>query len=200
VSVLQVALPFVRPERLDSRGVPPPLEEVGPSFLLGEDRVGSISRMSRTDAPRLWARSTIRGHLRATIFIALFAGLASGAVLTAVEVARRTSSAYARYLDYAHVAALSVVVCPAGVTQDSLAEGFDVCFDDQNMRDTSVIVSRLPEVSGVGRVALSPVGVADPSLKSGWQGTLALSTIDPGILVRPATPGEWAAARARRRR
>jgi hypothetical protein len=38
-------------------------------------------------APRLWARSTIRRRWRATVFLAPFAGLASGAVLTGVEVA-----------------------------------------------------------------------------------------------------------------
>jgi hypothetical protein len=134
--------------------------------------------MSHAGAPLLWARSTIRGHWRATIFLAVFAGVASGAVLTGVEVARRTSSAYERYLGYAHVGDLSVAACPVGVTQDDLAGGFDVCFKDENSREVSGIVAGLPGVAGVGVVALGPVGVADPSLPSGWQGTLALSTID----------------------
>jgi hypothetical protein len=144
--------------------------------------------MSHASAPWLWARSTIRGHWRATIFLAVFAGLASGAVLTGVEVARRTSSAYERYLGYAHIAAVSFAACPVGVTQDSLAGGFDVCFSEENSREVSGIVSRLPGVAGVGRVALSPVGVADPSLPSGWQGTLALSTIEAGLEYSFARP------------
>lgn len=148
--------------------------------------------MSHTSAPRLWARSTIRGHWRATIFLAVFAGLASGAVLTGVEVARRTSSAYERYLRYAHVADVAFAACPVGVTEDSLADGFDVCFSDENTREASGIVAGLPGVAGVGRVALSPVGVADPSLPNGWQGTLALSTIDAGpeySFARPIVVG-----------
>lgn len=144
--------------------------------------------MSHTSAPWLWARSTIRGHWRATIFLTVFAGLASGAVLTGVEVARRTSSAYDRYLGYAHVADVSLAACPVGVTEDSLADGFDVCFSDGNMRDASGIVAGVPGVAGVGRIALSPVGVADPSLPSGWQGTLALSTVDAGPEYSVARP------------
>ena len=145
--------------------------------------------MSHASAPLLWARSTIRGNWRATVFLAVFAGLASGAVLTAVEVARRTSSAYERYLQYADIADVSVAACPVGVTEESLAtDGFDACFADENAREVSGIVSRLPGVAGVARIALSPVGVADPSLPNGWQGTLALSTIDAGPEYSIARP------------
>ena len=145
--------------------------------------------MSHAGAPLLWARSTIRGNWRATVFLAVFAGLASGAVLTAVEVARRTSSAYERYLQYADIADVSVAACPVGVTEESLAtDGFDACFADENALEVSGIVSRLPGVAGVARIALSPVGVADPSLPNGWQGTLALSTIDAGPEYSIARP------------
>ena len=148
--------------------------------------------MSHASAPWLWARSTIRGHWRATIFLAIFTGLAGGAVLTGVEVARRTSSAYERYLGYAHVADLSLVACPAGVTEAALVGNFDVCFNDDNMRVVSGIVSDLTGVGGVGRVALSPIAAADPSLPSGWQGGLSLSTIDAGLeysIARPLVVG-----------
>ena len=148
--------------------------------------------MSRASAPWLWARSTVRGHLRATIFLAVFAGIAGGVVLTGVEVARRTSSAYERYLRYADIADMSVAGCPVGVTQESLAAGFDACFGEENVREVSSIVSSLPVVGGVDHVALAPISVADPSLPSGWQGALALATIDPGhefSIARPIVVG-----------
>ena len=148
--------------------------------------------MSRAGAPWLWARSTVRGHLRATIFLAVFAGIAGGVVLTGVEVARRTSSAYERYLRYADIADMSVAGCPVGVTQESLGASFDACFGEENVREVSSIVSSLPVVGGVDHVALIPISVADPSLPSGWQGALALATIDPGrqfSIARPIVVG-----------
>jgi hypothetical protein len=126
--------------------------------------------------------------VRSTIFLAVFAGIAGGVVLTGVEVARRTSSAYERYLRYADIADMSVAGCPVGVTQEALAAGFNVCFGDENVREVSSIVSSLPVVAGVDRVALIPISVADPSLPSGWQGALALATIDPGHEFSIARP------------
>lgn len=65
---------------------------------------------------RLWASAIRRRRLAASVFLALFAGLAGGVVMTSMEVARRTSSALDRYLDQPTVAQRGVSVCPVGVT------------------------------------------------------------------------------------
>ena len=147
--------------------------------------------MSRASAPWLWARSTVRGHLRSTIFLAVFAGIAGGVVLTGVEVARRTSSAYERYLRYADIADMSVAGCPVGVTQESLAAGFDACFGEENVRAVSRS-SRVCPLSVASTMSPSPRS-ALPIRRCPAVGRVPpLATIDPGhefSIARPIVVG-----------
>src|SRR5919204_4298117 len=63
----------------------------------------------------LRARSELRSRWRATLALALLVGLASGVVISAVAGARRTQTAYPRFLDAAHAADALVSVPFTGI-------------------------------------------------------------------------------------
>ncbi len=129
----------------------------------------------------IWTRATglVRRSWRATVVLALLAGLAAGVAMTMVAAGRRTATVFDRFARYADVPELLVNFCPPGV--DPAEEGsVDTClvYDPRAERDRIVA---LPEVEAASRGSFRGLTIApvdDPEDR-----TLAssLAMHDPGI-------------------
>lgn len=121
------------------------------------------------NAAMLWAKSMLRRNWRATIFLAVFAGLGAGAVMTAFEVARRTSSVMDRRIHFLDVSTMTLEACSKDFDPNSqdTEQFFTACY---NPPDSAAIRDRMAAVPGVTRVirgrfstvALRPAGSNTP--------------------------------------
>src|SRR5687768_16563982 len=78
-----------------------------------------------SEAARLWARSIVRRHWRATVFLAVFAGLAGGAVMAAWDYSRRAHTVIERRETTNRVPDGTFQSCPPGADP---AVDFTPCF------------------------------------------------------------------------
>lgn len=109
---------------------------------------------------RLWARAIGRRRWAATVFLALFAGLAGGAVMTAMGVARRTSTALDRYLDQPTMATKAVFGCPVGLTEKDIeADPGTICSGTENVLEVGRLLRASPLVERVVPFAVLLVGL-----------------------------------------
>ena len=92
----------------------------------------------------MWLRAEMRARWRAWLAVGIIAGVGWGAVLTAVAGARRTESAFPRFLAYSHAA--QALVTPSGV----------------GYRGYSAEISRLPQVAEAAPLAGMNLDVIDP--------------------------------------
>ena len=95
------------------------------------------------------ARSLARRGWRATLLLALLAGLSAGVAIATLGAGRRTASAFDRLVEYADPPELLVNFCPEGiaeVTEESLAE----CFLYDPVAEQRQVLS-LPEVEATVR-------------------------------------------------
>jgi putative ABC transport system permease protein len=113
-------------------------------------------------APWLILRADVRRRWRAMLGLALLTGLVSGVVLTAAAGARRTSTAYPRFLARSHAA--DVLVTPARA-------GFDGYFR---------AVGRLPEVRAAGTAAFLQMSLPGPG-NSPFSDLVAEASPDGGV-------------------
>jgi putative ABC transport system permease protein len=109
---------------------------------------GEGRRETLMDAVRLRARTLLRHHVGASIWLVVLAGLAAGLALGAWAAARRGGGAFDRFVRYADQADLSIYACAAAVpgkTAPCTAE------------DEAADLRALPEVDRVGRGTTVPV-------------------------------------------
>jgi hypothetical protein len=121
----------------------------------------------------------VRRALRATVLLALVAGLAAGVALAMVAAGRRTSTSYERFAGYADIPELLLNFCPPGVTpasEDELAQ----CFSYDPSAERSVL-DRLPEVESTARGEFrgATIAPADEPAHRTLASTLAM--FDQGI-------------------
>jgi putative ABC transport system permease protein len=139
-------------------------------------------------AEGMLARSLLRRHWRATIALALFAGLAGGAALGAWGIARRTATVYDRFQAYEGASTLTIYGCPEGITEGDIeANGYEICFG-YDYADLREFLNTIPEVESAGRrtYALSQVASAGDPERSSVQ--LVLVAIDPEAVSTYGSP------------
>ena len=126
----------------------------------------------------------LRKFLRATVFLALAAGLSSGLALTAWLSGRRAEEAPVRFLAMADPPELQVVVCPPGV--DSLTSDADVlrCFAHDPIQELGLLRS-VPGVSLAGRMAYQS---ADATLGGEVRRITVVAMGDPGLVTPVGQP------------
>lgn len=109
---------------------------------------------------RMWAGHLVRRGWRATIFLALLAGLAGGIAMAAWSAGRRTSTVFDRFVAYADPPELIVTFCPPGfrpTDEESLAQ----CFAYDSTDETATM-SALPEVEAAGSASFRGLEAARP--------------------------------------
>ena len=108
----------------------------------------------------LWARAIGRRRWAATMFLALFAGLAGGAVMTAMGVARRTSTALDRYGRQPNLATKVVYGCPVGLTEKDIeSDPGAICSGTDNVLEVGRLLRASPLVERVTPLAVLLVGL-----------------------------------------
>jgi hypothetical protein len=135
--------------------------------------------------PAVWMRlrAEIRAHLAATVALILLVGIAGGVVIGAAAGARRTDTAFPRFLKASHAA--DVLISPN-------ATGFNGFYQD---------IERLPEVERVGAEAavyllhLSPSGQPDfniipGAVLGGLDYSISRPNLIAGRLPNPDRPTE----------
>src|SRR3954454_4723288 len=121
------------------------------------------------------ARTLGRRHLKATIALGVFAGIAGGFVLGAWAAARRTASSYDRFLAYEDAATYSILSCPLGVAPDS--PDADRC-RTTDQADVVQFVRTIPGVESAGRWSFALAAVAPADRPDDWLRVLVPFPLD----------------------
>jgi hypothetical protein len=148
------------------------------------------------EAERLRARSLVRGHVRATIALAVFAGLAAGVTLGIWAVARETAGAYERFAEWSDPANGGVFGCHPELSAEEIGVAYSELCSGYDYADELDVYSRAPEVEAAGRRTLALSQVApenDPS--AGWRQLVPVA-IDEGALETFGRPIVVAGRRA----
>lgn len=137
---------------------------------------------------RLWASTLRRSGMVATVLLALFAGLAGGVVMTATEVARRTSTSLDRYLDQPALGSKIIIACPPGITEDDLGT-VDLstdCGKEEDVRRVERSLADLPDIADTVPLANLLTGVRTGSTGP-WRPTIQYALLDewPGLPQAP---------------
>jgi FtsX-like permease family len=115
------------------------------------------------EAVKMQAAHLVRRGWRATIFLALLAGMAGGVAMTAWAAARQTATAFDRFVARADLPDLSLTFCPPEMTSVDEESIFD-CWSYDPQEELEVIQA-LPEVDAAGRGAfrgLTATPTGDP--------------------------------------
>ena len=129
-------------------------------------------------------RAAWRRHWRASVFLAVVAGLAAGVVGASFQAAARADTSLARFREQSRIYDRIVQGCPPGINPndiDSTAEGIRLC---SNPTVTERLRHVVNGVKGVERTALAStlvVALLDPAASNHW-GRLSL-------LEAAGTPG-----------
>ena len=129
------------------------------------------------------ARNLARRHIRATVALGVFAGIAGGAALGAWGIARRTATSFDRFVAYEDAATYYVMACPAGV---DLSATERCARHDQT--DVLEVVSRLPGVDAAGRWSFAMASVARPEAPDDWASLLVPFPIDSSAVPSMGRP------------
>ena len=133
-------------------------------------------------ASSMWARALLRANWRATIALALFAGLAGAASMTAWEIARRGDAALPNYLRFSDIPDADVLVCPPGIKPSDVPPGEDLAtfctHDDRYGRVARDRLATSRLVESVGRTAPYMVSVNDTNSRSGHVRHLPYVSLD----------------------
>src|SRR3954447_5942211 len=131
------------------------------------------------------ARTLSRRHLKATIALGLFAGIAGGFVLGAWAAARRTASSYDRFLAYEDAATYSILSCPLGVAPDG--PHADRC-RTTDQADVVQFVRTIPGVESAGRWSFALAGVAKADRPDDWTPILVPFPVDMDAVAQMGRP------------
>lgn len=129
----------------------------------------------------MWAGHLLRRGWRATIFLALLAGLAAGVAMAACAAGRRTATVFDRFIEYADAAELLVTFCPPGVEvvdNETLQE----CFSYDAVEETS-LMNDLPEVETAARASFRGLTAARPTEPDRLWLANATLVLDEGLMT-----------------
>lgn len=115
----------------------------------------------------MWVRAVLRRHWRSTVFLALFAGLAAGAVMTAAAYSRRAHTVVERRLVAAAVPDGSFQSCPPGIDPsedispclgfESNGEAFDGLVASQHVSAAKLSVGFAVALRGSAALSRQPL-------------------------------------------
>jgi len=109
---------------------------------------------------RMWSGHLVRRGWRATIFLALLAGLAGGVSMAAWSAGRRTATAFDRFIHYADPPEFLVTFCPPDLVEID-EEALSRCFNYDAEVETAVL-NDLPEVEIAARASSQGLTAARP--------------------------------------
>jgi len=127
-------------------------------------------------ATSMRARNLTRRHLRATIALGIFAGIAGGAAIGAWGIARRTASSFDRFVAYEDAATYHIMACPVGLDMEA-PDAIERCAR-HDQADILEFVRALPGVDAAGRWSFAIAGVARPETPDEWASLLVPFPID----------------------
>ncbi|MGH9116356.1 MAG: hypothetical protein ACRD0A_00270 [Acidimicrobiales bacterium] len=131
------------------------------------------------EAVRMRAASLLRRGWRATIFLALMAGLAGGIAMAASATGRRTATAFDRYVERADPPDLALGFCPPETTEvDDESIGECSVYDPEN---ELAVIQALPEVAAAGRGMWRELTVARPSAPDETRVSAGLFSLDHSL-------------------
>ena len=133
----------------------------------------------RMEAVKMRAAHLVRRGWRATIFLALLAGLAGGVAMAAWAAGRRTATAFDRLLAYSDFSDLIVTICPPEVTELA-PEALNACLSYDPVEERATI-SDLPEVESAARGAFRAITAAPAGAPDRTRMASAFVSADPGV-------------------
>ncbi len=129
-------------------------------------------------------RAAWRRHWRASVFLAVVAGLAAGVIGASFEAAGRADSSLSRFSERSRIYDRIVQGCPPGVNPndiDSTADGIRLCSNPTLTEQFRHVVSGVKGVERTSLGSILVVALLDPSVSNHW-GRLVL-------LEAAGTPG-----------
>ena len=137
-------------------------------------------------------RSAWRKHWRASLFLAVIAGLTAGLMGASFQASARAGTSLERFARQSRVYDLVVRGCPPGVDPATLQGTSDVLERCANPKIAERFRQVLERVPGVERTAVAStlvVGLLDPSVSNHWgRLTLLAGTRTPGAPAVAARP------------
>jgi hypothetical protein len=135
-------------------------------------------------AARLLLRAAWRRHWRASLFLAVVAGLAAAVIGASFQAARRAETSLPEFVEHIRVYEDFTQGCPPGVdpaTFTGEAELIEQCTNPRQAARFREVLERVPGVERAGVASTLVVGVLDPSAANHWgRLTLALAQGTPG--------------------
>jgi hypothetical protein len=134
------------------------------------------------EAERLRARALVRRHRRATIVLAVFAGVVAGATMGVWAIARSTGGAYDRFVAWVDQGDGQVYACHPELSWEEIRDDLEALCNGYDYADVLAVYTGAPEVATAGRwtYTLSVVApVDDPA--AGWRQLVPVA-IDEGAL------------------
>ncbi|MGH9271709.1 MAG: hypothetical protein ACRDZ2_10600, partial [Ilumatobacteraceae bacterium] len=107
------------------------------------------------DAVRLRVRLLLRRGWKATVFLAVLAGLAGGVAMASWSLGRKASTAFDRFLEWSDPRDLFISFCPPDMTFESMAAAVEESFQEclaYIATDEAGVIRELPEVASAGSV------------------------------------------------
>ncbi|MGH9269884.1 MAG: FtsX-like permease family protein, partial [Ilumatobacteraceae bacterium] len=130
------------------------------------------------DVVRMRAGLLVRRGWKATILLALLAGVAAGVAMAAVTVGRRSSTAFDRFVARSDPSDLTINLCPLDVTEMD-EESLRRCFT-YDAAGEAAVARQLPEVESAGRAAFFGLTVASPAEPERTAPASAILMLDGG--------------------
>ena len=103
----------------------------------------------------------LRRGWRATVFLALLAGLAGGVAMAAWSIGRKASTSFDRFLAYADPSDFFVNFCPPDIAQVG-EDTVERCYTYDAVAEAAVLRAR-PEVDEAGRIGYVGFTAVEPS-------------------------------------
>jgi ABC-type lipoprotein release transport system permease subunit len=137
-------------------------------------------------------RKAWRRHWRASIFLAVVAGLAASVVGASFQAAARSDTSLARFTEQSRIYDFMVQGCPPGVDYrniDGESELIERCLNPELTARFRRVLDRVKGVERTGEASTSVVALLDPSVSNHW-GRLTLvagiwSSDSPAPPLRP---------------
>lgn len=112
-----------------------------------------------------------RRYWRASIFLAVVAGLAAGVIGASFQAAARSETSLARFTQQSRIYDLLVQGCPPGVDPQSIrgqADGIKRCLSPELTARFRRVLDRVRGVERTGETSTSVVALLDPSVSNHW--------------------------------
>ena len=116
-------------------------------------------------------RKAWRRHWRASIFLAVVAGLAASAIGASFQAAGRSDTSLARFTRQSRIYDLMVQGCPPGVDPrsiDGVTDMIERCLNPELTARFRGVLDRVEGVERTGEASTSVVALLDPSVSNHW--------------------------------